>query len=233
MKILHTSDWHLGHTLYNYDRTEEHTQMLRQMIKITECHKPDAFIICGDIYHTPQPSAATQKMFTDALVEIHMANPQMTIIVTAGNHDSCSRHEIFRNPWRALKVFTVGNINKDSTDEHIIEIPDKGFIIAIPYSNERNIPEGFFQHLLDTVNERNTNGLPVVMTAHTTVNGCDFTGHDNSSEYTVGGIDCLELKEMGYGYDYLALGHIHHAQFIHSGKHNVRYSGSPPPRQLR
>lgn len=55
------------------------------------------------------------------------------------------------------------------------------------------------------------------MTAHTTVKGCDFTGHDHATEYTVGGIDSLELEEMGEGYDYLALGHIHHEQFVHSG----------------
>jgi exonuclease SbcD len=67
------------------------------------------------------------------------------------------------------------------------------------------------------------------MMAHTTVRGCDFAGHDNASEYTVGGIDSYDLDEMGSGYDYLALGHIHHGQFIHSGKHNVRYCGSPIP----
>ena len=67
------------------------------------------------------------------------------------------------------------------------------------------------------------------MTAHTTVRGCDFAGHENGSEYTVGGIDSYDLDEMGTGYDYLALGHIHHGQFIHSGMHNVRYCGTPIP----
>ena len=71
--------------------------------------------------------------------------------------------------------------------------------------------------------------LPVVMIAHATVKGCDFRGHDHATEYAVGGIDSLELEEMGEGYDYLALGHIHHEQFVHSGKHNVRYSGTPLP----
>ena len=96
MKILHTSDWHLGHTLYNYDRTEEQADMLRQMTEIVEKHKPDVFLLSGDVYHTPQPSAAVQTMFTDAMVRIHDANPGMTIVVTAGNHDSGTRHEIFR-----------------------------------------------------------------------------------------------------------------------------------------
>lgn len=227
MKILHTSDWHLGHTLYNYDRTEEQMAMLAQMVNIVREEMPDVFLLCGDVYHTAQPSAAVQTMFTEALIEIRDANPGMTIVVTAGNHDSGTKHEIFRTPWRALKVHTVGNLNKDVIDEHIIKVPGKGFIVAVPYCNERNIPEGFFNMLLEAVKERNTENLPVVMTAHTTVKGCDFTGHDNSTEYVVGGIDSLDIEQLGDGYDYLALGHIHHAQFVHTGKHNVRYSGTP------
>ena len=226
MKILHTSDWHLGHTLYNYDRTEEQQAMLEQMVSIVEEQKPDVFLLCGDVYHTPQPSAAVQTMLSDGLVRIHEANPEMTIVMTAGNHDSGTKHEIFQTPWKALKVYAIGQLEKDDLDEHIIEVPGKGFIVAIPYANERNIPEGFFQQLLDRVAEKNAKELPVVMTAHTTVKGCDFTGHDHATEFTVGGIDSLELEEMGEGYDYLALGHIHHEQFVHSGKHKARSSES-------
>lgn len=229
MKILHTSDWHLGHTLYNYDRTEEQQAMLEQMVSIVEEQKPDVFLLCGDVYHTPQPSAAIQTMLSDGLVKIHEANPQMTIVMTAGNHDSGTKHEIFQTPWKALKVYAIGQLEREDLDEHIIEVPGKGWIVAVPYANERNIPEGFFQQLLDRVAEKNIETLPIVMTAHTTVKGCDFTGHDHATEYTVGGIDSLELNEMGEGYDYLALGHIHHEQFVHSGKHNVRYSGTPLP----
>jgi len=229
MKILHTSDWHLGHTLYNYDRMEEQMVMLEQMVSIVAEQKPDVFLLCGDVYHTPQPSAAVQTMLSDGLVRIHEANPQMVIVMTAGNHDSGTKHEIFQTPWKALKVYAIGQIDKENVDEHIIEVPGKGYIVAIPYAYERNIPEDFFQQLLDKVAERNIEGLPVVMTAHTTVKGCDFTGHDQATEYTVGGIDSLELEVMGEGYDYLALGHIHHGQFVHSGKHNVRYCGTPLP----
>ena len=229
MKILHTSDWHLGHTLYNFDRTEEQQAMFEQMVSIVEEQKPDVFLLCGDVYHTPQPSAAVQTMLSEGLVRIHEANLQMTIVMTAGNHDSGTKHEIFQTPWKALKVYAIGQLEKEDLDEHIIEVTGKGWIVAVPYANERNIPEGFFQQLLDRVAERNNENLPVVMTAHTTVKGCDFTGHDHATEYTVGGIDSLELDEMGEGYDYLALGHIHHGQFVHSGKHNVRYSGTPLP----
>ena len=75
--------------------------------------------------------------------------------------------------------------------------------------------------------ERNTDGLPVIMMAHTTVQGCNFTGHDNANETSVGGIDSMPHDAFGKGYDYLALGHIHHAQFIHGTNHRMRYSGTP------
>ena len=229
MKILHTSDWHLGHTLYNYDRTEEQMVMLLQMVNIVREQKPDVFLLCGDVYHTPQPSAAVQTMFTNALMEIHDTNPDMTIVITAGNHDSGTKHDIFRTPWKALKVYTVGSVDANQKEDLIIEVPGKGYVIAVPYANERNMPKGLFKDLLDIANEKNVDNLPIVMMAHTTVRGCDFAGHENGSEYVVGGIDSYDLDEMGTGYDYLALGHIHHGQFIHSGKHNVRYCGTPIP----
>ena len=57
--------------------------MLLQMVDIVREEKPDVFLLCGDVYHTPQPSASVQTMFTNALVEIHDANPDMTIVITA------------------------------------------------------------------------------------------------------------------------------------------------------
>lgn len=229
MKILHTSDWHLGHALYNYNRTEEQAAMLLQIIEIVKSEKPDIFLLSGDIYHTAQPSSAVQTLFTEAIVQIHDANPEMSIIVTAGNHDSGAKHEIFRTPWQALKVYTIGNLDRDNPESHIIEIPNKAYVIAIPYSYERSIPNGFFQDLLQKVEERNLDQLPVVMMAHTTIRGCDFKGHDNSTELSVGGIDSLEIADLGEGYDYLALGHIHHEQWIRGSHHHIRYSGSPLP----
>ena len=229
MKILHTSDWHLGHTLYNYDRTQEQMAMLLRMVDVVREEKPDLFLLCGDVYHTPQPSAAVQTMFTNALVAIHDANPEMTMVITAGNHDSGTKHDIFRTPWRALKVHTIGSVNPNQIEDLIIEIAGKGYVIAVPYVNERNMPKGLFQELLNQVEEKNSNNLPVVMTAHLTVSGCDFAGHEHATDYAVGGIDSYSIEEMGSGYDYLALGHIHHAQFVHGGHHRVRYSGTPIP----
>jgi exonuclease SbcD len=225
MKIIHTSDWHLGHMLYGFDRTVEQWAMLEQMVQIVREHKPDVFLISGDVYHTSQPSAAVQTLFSDAMVSLHQAHPEMYIVVIAGNHDSASKHEIFTTPWKALHVYAIGNLYKDNLENHMVEVPGKGYVLAVPYAYRRNIPDGFFQDLIDNVKSN----LPIVLMAHTTVKGADFTGHDTKYDDQIGGIDYVEVEKMGEGYDYLALGHIHKAQYIHTGNHNVRYSGTPIP----
>lgn len=227
MKILHTSDWHLGHQLYGYDRTEEQQNMLDQMVEIVKRHQPDVFLLCGDVYHVPQPSSIVQKMFAEAVLKLRQANPDMRIIITAGNHDSGSRHEIFRTPWSVLGVDVVGTLRINNPQDHIIELPGKGFIIPIPYAHEKFIPDDFYDRLTQIVEERNNENLPVIMTAHTTVNGADFTGHEHNDDSIIGGIEGTKVDKFGTGFDYLALGHIHHEQFVQTGRHNVRYSGTP------
>ena len=227
MRILHTSDWHLGHVLYGHDRTDEQQSMLDQMVKIAKEMKPDLFLVSGDVYHTADPKPAVQKMFNKAVANLCKTCPEMTVVVTAGNHDSGTKHEIFKTPWETLNVYMVGKFDKDNLNTHIIEIPGKGFVIALPFTNDRFLPEDIYQQLIDLVNQKNKNNLPVVFSAHTAVSGVDFTGHEEVSDKRVGGVDIVDVASIGTGYDYLALGHIHKPQFVHTGKHNVRYCGSP------
>mgnify|MGYP000068510860 CR=1 FL=1 len=230
MKILHTSDWHLGHTLYNYDRTAEQQSFLRQLTRIVTEEQPDAMVVSGDIYHYSSPAAATQKMYTDAMLNIHQACPGMAIVVTAGNHDSSSKLEIDSSLWQHFGLNVVGNIERTAEevnlDKHIIEINNEkktiGYVIAVPHVYPQNFPlldtetprdqrqARFFQALLDEVKKRNTAQLPVVLMAHLSIEGSDRSGHDES----IGGIEYVPLSAMGEGYDYLALGHIHCPQDI-------------------
>lgn len=229
MKILHTSDWHLGHSLYNYDRMKEQAEMLRQIVDIARSEKPDIFLLCGDIYHTAQPSAAVQRMFADTMTELHSSCPEMQIFVTAGNHDSASRHDIFNRPWRALNVTTIGSVPSDNIESLIFEVNEKCFVIAVPYCHERNMPDGLFQKLLKHAEELNRHQLPVIMTAHAAVAGSDFRGHEQVEDISVGGIDCVAINDFCSGYDYLALGHIHRPQTLRGGHGRIRYCGTPLP----
>ena len=229
MKVLHSSDWHLGHILYGYDRNEEQKAVLRQLAEIVRQEKPDVFLVSGDVFHTSSPSAAINRLFVEALNDIAEAHPGISIVVTAGNHDSASKHEVFRTPWKKVGIHLIGSLHTDNPEDHIIEIPGKGLIVAVPYVNERNMPEGFVQQLLDRTEEMNKAGLPVILMGHTTVSGCDFKGHDDIVNYSVGGIETKTVDEMGTGYDYLALGHIHRKQWIDNGDKHIRYSGSILP----
>lgn len=231
MKILHTSDWHLGHVLYNFDRREEQLSMLDQMAELVREERPDVFILAGDVYDTGQPPIAVQTLFADAITKIHEACDTMRIVCIAGNHDSGSRHVIFHTPWARMGVTMLGNVFREETDlsKYIIEIPEKGYVVAVPYAADRNMPEDFFRKLQQQVAEMNHDQLPVVLTAHLAVAGSDFRGHDNANELVVGGLDCQKVEVFGEGYDYVALGHIHKAQFIHGTDHRVRYSGTPIP----
>lgn len=227
MKILHTSDLHLGHTLYGYDRTEEHQAILQAIENAVETYRPDALIISGDIYHTSQPSAAVQRMFSESISRIHHIAPEMVTVAIAGNHDSPSRHEVFRTPWRELSVHAIGLPDTGNPENHIIEVSGKGLIVAVPYVYSRNLPDGFYQRLLTLAAEMNRDNRPIVLAAHTSVAGCDFKGHEGATELTIGGVDAISLEEIGTGYDYLALGHIHRPQTLAGSHGHARYSGSP------
>lgn len=246
MKILHTSDWHLGHVLYNYDRSREQQAFLRELAETVRTEQPDVMVVSGDVYHYANPSSSAQRMYTEAMLEIHRACEEMSIVVTAGNHDSGQKLEIDRSLWQHFGLHVIGGIYRDADgvdlNRHIIEIKDResrttGYVAAIPHIYPNNFPlidddtpkenrqRLFFQKILDRIAERNTNSLPVVLMAHLAVSGSDTTGHDD----TIGGIDYTDIGDLGRGYDYLALGHIHRPQTVRSTGGTARYSGSPVP----
>jgi len=110
MKVLHTSDWHLGQTFYDYDRSEDDKEMLRHIKEIAIEEQPDVLVVCGDIYHISAPSTTAQKMFNRAILEISQKCPEMTIVITAGNHDSASRLETTKELWELHNVNLIGAV---------------------------------------------------------------------------------------------------------------------------
>lgn len=249
MKILHTSDWHLGQEFYSYDRIEEHQAFFDQLKQIVEEEQPDVLVISGDIYHNATPSNAVMRFFTDNLDQIRCASREMQIVAIAGNHDSSSRLEVNRSLWEHLGVHVVGKIenteNEVDFNKLIFPITNsdselKGYVVAIPYTSVYSYPAisentardermaEFMKAVQLKVNEINIQNVPVVMLLHLALTGSDITGHNDNP----GGMDYINLSDIHVDYDYLALGHIHCPQNLKSdderGK-KVRYCGSPVP----
>ncbi|MDR0995277.1 MAG: exonuclease SbcCD subunit D [Tannerella sp.] len=247
MKLLHTSDWHLGQMLYNYDRSAEQQAFLEQLADIVATERPDLMVVSGDVYHQSAPSAAVQRMYIEGMLKVHEACPEMEVVVTAGNHDSSAKLEVDGSLWRHFRVHVVGNLERTgeavNLEKHIIEVRAvdgqlSGYVVAVPHVYPQNFPAleadtpreerqaRFFQALLDKVKERNKEALPVVLMAHLAVGGAEMPGRDEAS---AGGMDYVPLQDLGEGYDYLALGHIHCPQDMPGSGGRARYAGSPLP----
>lgn len=161
MKILHTSDWHLGHQFYKYDRDEEFQYALDQIVDIVRNEQPDAFLLSGDVYDTPTPPTTAQRCLTQTLLAIHQACPSMAIVVIAGNHDGKSFLNVARDLWSIAGVHMIGILNSlNPTEEElqqctsdvdflqrkfdlssqVIPVADKGFIVAVPHLYDMAYP---------------------------------------------------------------------------------------------
>lgn len=236
LKLIHTSDWHLGHVLYGYDRFDEFENFFNRLKEIVRWEVPDALLVSGDIFDVSNPPAGVARLFKDRLLEIHALVPDMTVIVTAGNHDSASRIDVDRNLWRLGGIHVFGSVPRSGGEYdfsgNIVKIRDKGIVAAIPFVNRAFLPKldkeltperAFFSGVEKCVENMNPEGLPAVLMAHLAVEGCDTEGH---REPTVGGMDKVSEDIFGPTWSYVALGHIHKPQSIGKGG-RVAYSGTP------
>ena len=250
MKIIHTSDWHIGQTLHQYSRDDEHEYFFNQLKKMVLEEKPDALIVSGDVFHASTPSVMAQRLYYHALVELSRLDNDLQIIFTAGNHDSPSRIEAPRELWEAFNVTVIGNldfykeanVNGLTYDASKVEIPIKrddvivGWVLAVPFLNAGNYPSlkeddsysnrvfSFYNNLKDNLklNEQYSENHSVVAMGHLMMSGAN----SNSYNKLVGGLESVDVEGISQvdGIDYWALGHVHHPQNL--GK-NMRYSGSP------
>lgn len=112
MKILATSDWHLGNLFHGNDRLPEHKHFLKWLLGQIAEQKPDALLIAGDIFDNGNPSAAAQTVYYEFLADATHLCSNMQVIITAGNHDSASRLEAPRPLLTRYHVEIRGNIRK-------------------------------------------------------------------------------------------------------------------------
>lgn len=232
MKIIHTADWHIGHELYGYDREEEFDYFFTQLADLMAEEQPDALLVSGDVYDSYMPSNAAVKQLNTALLSLHEASPETEIILTAGNHDSGLRLEAAAPPWLSHRIHLIGTIDP-TLERNRIEIEGKGVVMAIPFCYPANFPhqesdkvegrqERFFQRVSEQLSKES---LPTVLMAHLYLSRVQLNGTRQPRDI-VGGSEAMPLSDIGTGYDYLALGHIHRRQRVGD---RALYSGSPLP----
>ena len=112
MKIIATSDWHLGNLFHGHDRLQEHKHFFQWLLERIEEQQPDALLVAGDVFDNGNPSAAAQSAYYEFLANATQACPGMQVIITAGNHDSANRLEAPRALLSRHQVEIRGNVRR-------------------------------------------------------------------------------------------------------------------------
>lgn len=239
MIFIHTADWHLGQTFFGYERNYEHSEFLNWLVKTIGERGADVLLISGDIFDTPNPSAAAQRTFYNFIHDVTQKNPNLRIIVTAGNHDSGARLEAPDTLLGYLGATVRGTIkrNNDGTldyQRHIIPLSEDTCCIALPYLRQGDYPtaesysEGVKDTFLAVAEEAKRVYKNIVIMGHLFAVGGEVSTDDRSERTVVGGLDCVDLSAVADVATYVALGHLHKAQCVGEYR-NIRYSGAPLP----
>ncbi len=251
MRILHTADWHIGQTFYEYDRTYEHQQFLNWLVAKIRESRIDVLLVSGDVFDLSNPSAASIKMFYTFLREAINVNSYLQIVVTAGNHDSASRLESPKPLLESSNIHIIGLVEKSedgSIDYEKMVIPLKNkegdvktWCMAVPFLRMGDYPvipdcgnpyaegvaklyEEIYQHAAD----KRQAGQSIICMGHLHTQNAEITDMDKSERLIMGGVECISAAAFHEEIKYVALGHIHKAQSI-GGKDHIWYSGSPIP----
>jgi exonuclease SbcD len=143
MRLLHTSDWHLGQTLHNFDRTYEHQCFLDWLLDTIVAEQADALLIAGDVFDNANPSAASQRQLYRFLQQARARSPQLDIVVIAGNHDSPGRLEAPGPLLEAHGTRVVGHVARDADGEIDLErmlVPLTGRTATVKPGASRCLP---------------------------------------------------------------------------------------------
>ncbi|MFK5975382.1 MAG: exonuclease SbcCD subunit D C-terminal domain-containing protein [Sulfurovum sp.] len=248
MKILHTSDWHLGQSFKSYSREFEHKSFLDWLMKEIEDKNIDILIVAGDIFDSSSPPNYALKMYHNFLAQIIKTNCSDVIIV-AGNHDSVSTLEVSKELLKSLNVHVVAS--GTDRDEVVVQIKKddelKAIVCAVPYlrdrvlrnANEsktasevedelRDAMKSYYSDIYSRAKELSstTPPIPIIATGHFTTTGASISP-DSEREIYIGKLQNIDSK-MLQDFDYVAMGHIHKPQKIAQNE-TMQYSGSPIP----
>jgi exonuclease SbcD len=253
MKILHTADWHIGQTFYQYDRTYEHQQFLNWLVNTIKEQDIELLIISGDVFDVANPAAVSVKLFYSFLNNAVRAQPDLQIIITAGNHDSAARLESPRPLLESSRIHIIGTIERKADgsidyEKMILPITDRQgnitlWCMAVPFLRMGDYPvvesaEGstsyvdgvmaFYNEAYAFATQLKQPDQGIIAMGHLHTMNAEVTDHDKNERAIIGGSEFIPARAFHEDILYTALGHIHKAQKI-GGKDCIRYSGSPLP----
>lgn len=244
MRILHTSDWHIGKRLMGRDRLQEQADVLDEIIAVCETEQIELVLLAGDVFDTYTPSAEAEELFFSKIKKV--AGDNRAVLIISGNHDDGVRLSAVAPLAEEQGVYVVGNARTPvrTGNSHRTTRPvqsgkgyvvfenaagEKVFISTLPYPNEARFKEEksdlpYVERMQNWIAEGesgNQDGLPSVFLAHIFVAG-GITS-DSEREIDLGGARALPVSSLPAS-QYIALGHLHKKQRMGE---NCYYSGSP------
>jgi exonuclease SbcD len=252
MKIIHTSDWHLGRSLYKCSRYDEFAGFLDWLAAYIEENEVEALLVAGDIFDTTTPGNKAQSLYYRFLCRI-AASGCRHVVITGGNHDSPSFLEAPKEILQALNIHVIGSA-KDEAEQEVIELRNaaneiEAVVCAVPYLRDRDIRSALpgetieekEQKLLAGVRQHYTRvceiahekrktvgNVPIIAMGHLFTAGGKTIEGDGVRELYVGTLAHVGDDIFPEYVDYVALGHLHVAQRVAKSDH-IRYCGSPIP----
>lgn len=245
IRILHTSDWHLGHKLGGKLRLEEQRRIIDQILAVIEETEPHAVLIAGDIFDQPQPAHAVERLWHRFLIDALARRPGLQIVAIAGNHDAPSHLGRTSPLTDALQIRVLGRAPSEGAPAADFLVPltagqsqPAAWLAAIPYLSPHELMLGAdatpaevdaaYRQRLDPIwqaLQAAAGGLPTLAMMHHTFLGAQ-PSPDSERPVMIGQVDGLSTSIFPDWLSYVALGHFHRAQPV-GGSTRIWYSGSP------
>ncbi len=241
MRILHTSDWHVGKVLKGQSRREEHLAVLAEIVDIARAERPDLVLVAGDLFDTAAPSPDAKTIVTRALSALRAAAG--AVVAIAGNHDNGAELDALR-PWADAAGITLRGTVRSAADQLVSGVTGGGEawrLVALPFLSQRYAVRATEMFALTAAEASQTyadhlarliaalaadaeSGTVHLVTAHLTVVGAR-TGGGERDAHTIQSY-AVPASVFPTGTHYVALGHLHRRQQV-PGPCPVHYSGSP------
>ena len=245
MKVLHTSDWHLGQHFYEHSRSQEHQQFFNWLIDTLANENVDLLLVSGDIYHTATPAASAENQLYQFVKDVKKRCPNLHIVIIAGNHDSANRIMTAQPLLAQFDTHVVGRFDVNNPDEVVIRLNTdfiNAHIVAMPFlrasdvsllsqsENGHDYAQGIakaYQLSTECALQDKPAITPLIVMGHLHAKGGDISS-DSERNLVIGGEDAVTAQVFSTNADYVALGHLHKAQKVAKSDF-IRYSGTPMP----